>query len=168
MSIAWLWVVVGLAFFLAWNLGANDVANAMGTSVGSKAITLRQAIALAGVLELTGAVFFGREENMRNAVVNLDHNIHFILEVLERLDVTQIPSQGGKLDKLVQKAVLVESASEPDEDFDIVRSVRRGFQWRDRIVRAEEVVIKKWRDSNIKKTQPISAPAEPNPAGSPI
>jgi inorganic phosphate transporter, PiT family len=61
MSIAWLWVVVGLAFFLAWNLGANDVANAMGTSVGSKAITLRQAIALAGVLELTGAVFFGRE-----------------------------------------------------------------------------------------------------------
>jgi inorganic phosphate transporter, PiT family len=61
VSMLWLWLVVALAFFLAWSLGANDVANAMGTSVGSKAITLRQAIVLAGVLELTGAVFFGRE-----------------------------------------------------------------------------------------------------------
>jgi inorganic phosphate transporter, PiT family len=54
-------VVTLLAFYVAWNLGANDVANAMGTSVGSKAVTLKQALIIAGVLEFTGAVLFGHE-----------------------------------------------------------------------------------------------------------
>jgi inorganic phosphate transporter, PiT family len=53
--------VCGLALYVACNLGANDVANSMGTSVGSKAITLKQAIVIAGVLEFTGAVLFGRQ-----------------------------------------------------------------------------------------------------------
>lgn len=50
-----------LALYVAWNLGANDVANSMGTSVGSKAITLTQAIVIAGILEFTGAVVFGKQ-----------------------------------------------------------------------------------------------------------
>jgi PiT family inorganic phosphate transporter len=54
-------LVAVLAFYVALNLGANDVANAMGTSVGSKAVTLKQALIIAGVLEFTGAVLFGHE-----------------------------------------------------------------------------------------------------------
>lgn len=54
-------LVALLALYLAFNLGANDVANAMGTSVGSKAVTLKTALIIAGTLEFTGAVLFGHE-----------------------------------------------------------------------------------------------------------
>jgi inorganic phosphate transporter, PiT family len=65
-------IVAILAFYLAFNLGANDVANAMGTSVGSKAVTLKQALIIAGVLEFIGAVLFGHEvtETLATNVAN--------------------------------------------------------------------------------------------------
>ncbi|AMX03533.1 inorganic phosphate transporter [Microbulbifer thermotolerans] len=48
-------------FFMAWGVGANDVANAMGTSVGSRALTVRQAIVIAMVFEFAGAYLAGGE-----------------------------------------------------------------------------------------------------------
>lgn len=49
------------AFFMAWGIGANDVANAMGTSVGSGALTVRRAILIAIVFEFAGAYLAGGE-----------------------------------------------------------------------------------------------------------
>ncbi len=59
-------------FYAAWNIGANDVSNAMGTSVGSKALTIRQAVVIAAVFEFCGAVFFGSHvsETLQQGLIN--------------------------------------------------------------------------------------------------
>jgi PiT family inorganic phosphate transporter len=53
------WLGAALALYMAWAIGANDVANAMGTSVGSGALTIRGAILVAAVLEFGGAFLVG-------------------------------------------------------------------------------------------------------------
>ncbi len=60
-SLEWtlLTMVLVFGFYMAWNIGANDVANAMGTSVGSRALTLRNAVILAGIFEFLGAWLVG-------------------------------------------------------------------------------------------------------------
>jgi len=65
-------LVVGL--YVAWNIGANDVSNAMGTSVGSGAVSLRQAIIIAAILEFCGAFFFGSHvsDTIQKGIVNPD------------------------------------------------------------------------------------------------
>jgi PiT family inorganic phosphate transporter len=54
-----LWIAGVLAVYMAWAIGANDVANAMGTSVGSGALTIRNAVIVAAIFEFSGALFVG-------------------------------------------------------------------------------------------------------------
>jgi PiT family inorganic phosphate transporter len=69
-------IVFGLAllfgFYMAWSVGANDVANAMGTSVGSGALTLKRAVILAAILEFSGAFFVGSHvsETVRKGIID--------------------------------------------------------------------------------------------------
>jgi len=61
-------------FYMAWNIGANDVANSMASAVGAKAITIRQAVFIAGVLNVVGAVFIGSHvtNTIRKGIVSTD------------------------------------------------------------------------------------------------
>ena len=70
-------IYIGLAaifgLFMAWGIGANDVANAMGTSVGSKALSFKQAVMIAAVFELTGAILAGGEvtNTIRKGIIDV-------------------------------------------------------------------------------------------------
>lgn len=71
------WILIGLAlafgFYMAWSIGANDVANAMGTSVGSGALTLKRAVIIAAILEFAGAYLVGMHvtDTVRGDLIDL-------------------------------------------------------------------------------------------------
>ena len=61
-------------FYMAWNIGANDVANSMAPVVGAKAITIRQAIFIGAILNIIGAVFIGSHvtNTIRKGIVSTE------------------------------------------------------------------------------------------------
>lgn len=81
-------ILIGLilvcGFYVAWNIGANDVANAMGTSVGSGALTLRRAVILAAIFEFSGAFIVGSNvsETVRKGIFDPG-------KLVERVEIDQ-------------------------------------------------------------------------------
>jgi PiT family inorganic phosphate transporter len=63
-----------VGFYMSWNIGANDVANSMASAVGAKAITIRQAIFIAGILNCVGATFIGAHvtNTIRKGIVSTE------------------------------------------------------------------------------------------------
>jgi len=76
MEYATIFIVLAVVFglFMAWGIGANDVANAMATSVGSKAITIKQAVIIAAIFEMAGAYLAGGEvtKTIRKGMLDAD------------------------------------------------------------------------------------------------
>ena len=68
------YLAIGGGFLMAFSLGANDAANAMASAVGAKAITIRQALVIASVMNFTGAVFLGAHvtATISKGIVNVD------------------------------------------------------------------------------------------------
>jgi len=87
---AFLVLAVVFGLFMAWGIGANDVANAMATSVGSRALTIKQAIVIAAVFEFLGAFLAGGEVTATirkgiidvSAVSNVDYIVYGMLASL--------------------------------------------------------------------------------------
>lgn len=84
--------------------------------------------------------------HLNNMGTNVDHVMQSLVEIMARMEVNLLDPSPGKLNKKTQRAVAVELAENESEDGEVARSLRPGFMWRERIVRAEEVVIKKWKE----------------------
>ena len=92
-------------------------------------------------------------ERLKTMDMNIEHNCEFLIEVLARLEVTLLPVGTGKLDKVTQRAMAVEIAEDPNEDGDIVRTLKRGFLWKARVIRPEEVVMRRWKEGFLVSSQ---------------
>jgi len=74
-------LTLAVGFYMAWNIGANDAANSMATSYGSGALSLKQIIIIASVLEFVGAVVFGKRvtHTIAKGIVPIDSlNPHIV------------------------------------------------------------------------------------------
>ena len=74
---------------------------------------------------------------------NLENAIHALVEILHRLEVKEIEPK-ERVDRTVHRVVSFEPADYPEEDGRIVMRVRRGFLWRGKLIRPEEVIAKRF------------------------
>jgi PiT family inorganic phosphate transporter len=96
MEIVYISFALIIGFYMLWNIGANDVANAVGTSVGSGAITLKKALIIAATLEFAGAFILGSNvsETIQKGIIDplifINTPNIFIIGMLSSLLATSI------------------------------------------------------------------------------
>lgn len=81
----------------------------------------------------------GAQSQLRD---NLANTLHFLVEILHRLEVTEVETK-ETIDRSLHRVIGVEPAESPEEDGRIVRRVKRGFLWREKVLRPEEVIVRR-------------------------
>ncbi len=112
--------------------------------------------------ESSDAAMQSETEFLRNLAGNVDIQVHHLKEVFLRLDVTLSESMpGAALDKKSHRTVAFEPAATADTDAQVVRSLKPGFTWRDRMIRPEEVVVSRWSEDSAPPAAGASDPLPP-------
>ena len=101
---------------------------------------------------------------LKDTAGNVENQIHHMIEVFLRMEVTISETRGGApLDKKAHRVVSFEPAAHPGDDGVVHRSVKPGFLWRDRLIRPEEVVVRRWTaPSNAHAAPPRATALTPN------
>ena len=93
----------------------------------------------------------GEDEDtfLQNLAGNVENQLHHMIEVFLRMDVVlSRTAAGAPVDKKTHRTVSFEPASTPDDDSVVARSVKPGFSWRERAIRPEEIVARRWKPSS--------------------
>ena len=95
---------------------------------------------------------------LQNLAGNVENQLHHMIEVFLRMDVVLSRTAiGAPADKKTHRIVSFEPAAGPEDDSVVARSVKPGFTWRDRAIRPEEIVARRWKPV----TDPAPPPADP-------
>ena len=100
------------------------------------------------------------EAFLRNLAGNVENQLHHMIEVFLRMDVVlSRTATGAPVDKKTHRIVSFEPAPTPDDDALVARSVKPGFSWRERPIRPEEIIARRWK--------PAASPDPASPAPAP-
>jgi molecular chaperone GrpE (heat shock protein) len=98
---------------------------------------------LSGLSEQLRTAMKGQRDSVAQWRDNLENAIHSLVEIFHRLDVKEIEPQ-ERVDRAIHRVVSYEPADFSEEDGRIVMRVKRGFCWRGKVIRAEEVIAKRF------------------------
>ena len=115
----------------------------MPVEIGLDGVLFDDLSAVAGQLE-KAAVGQGNRSACARARDNLSNTLDFLLEILHRLEVNEIDPQEN-VDLKLHRVISYEPTEFLEEEGRIVMRVKRGFIWRDRVLRPEEVIAKRFQ-----------------------
>ncbi len=101
---------------------------------------------------------------LQNLAGNVENQLHHMIEVFLRMDVElSRTAAGAPIDKRTHRVVAVEPAATLEDDGLVARSVKPGFAWRERSIRPEEIVARRWKPATPPDASPPAATPTPPP-----